>query len=73
MELKTITRVYQHATRGHGRPGAAASTAIIANATPNTIKGIIIVRPTSGSILPYVTEREGAPVMCLMLQGRLWR
>src|SRR5262245_52254190 len=45
MELKTITRGHQHATRGHDRPGAAASIAIITNATLNTIRGIIIVKP----------------------------
>jgi hypothetical protein len=66
MELKTITRVYQHATRGHGRPGAAVSIAIITNATPNTIKGIIIVRPPIQFCLTSL-EREGAPVMWLML------
>src|SRR5262245_2144331 len=45
MELKINARRRQNATCGHDRLGAAASIAIIATATLNTIRGIIIVRP----------------------------
>jgi hypothetical protein len=45
MELKINARRRQHATRGHDRPGAAASIDIITSATLNTIRGIIIVKP----------------------------
>jgi hypothetical protein len=70
MKLKINARRRQHATRGHDRPGAAASIAIIASATLNTIRGIIIVKPPvrfcyafAGATprfgdVPDVTERD---------------
>jgi hypothetical protein len=58
MELKINARRRQHATRGHDRPGAAASIAIITSATLNTIRGINIVIPP----VLFCSARAGAPL-----------